>query len=124
MNKKQIEILFDIYEKIESDKQKVNEALDILNPENENSFYYWFDLFNNFLEIIKIEDEVLHSWLEFFCDEVGLWKNKLSGNKYINWKIELWKPWDYYILINDKKFILKNKEDCINFLIENNYITK
>lgn len=122
MNKKQIEILFDMYEKIKSDSEDLEKALNLFDSSNHNFFDYWINIFNNFMEIIKIENPILYDKLEYLIYETNLWKNKLSGNKYINWKIELWKPWDYYILINDKKFILKNKEDCINFLIENNYI--
>ena len=69
MNKEQIEILFNIYEKLESDNEIVKKSLDILNPDNYNSFWYWFEIFDSFLEIIKIEDEILHEWLGYFFYE-------------------------------------------------------
>lgn len=110
MRKKQIEMLFSIYEKIESDNEIIEKTLEILNPGNYNFSWYWVKLFNNFLEIIKIEDEILYDHLEYLIFETWLWKNKLTWNK------------DYSVKVDQKTFILRNKEDCINFLLENGYI--
>lgn len=110
MRKKQIEMLFSIYEKIESDNEIIEKTLEILNPGNYNFSWYWFSLLNNFLEIIKIEDEILYDHLEYLIFETWLWKNKLTWNK------------DYSVKVDQKTFILRNKEDCINFLLENGYI--
>lgn len=122
MKVKQIEILFNIYEEINKDKEIMEKAMDLLNPDNYNYFNYGNNILDKFLNIIKIEDERLANMLDHLIYEVNLWKNKLSWNTF-NWKeiIKL-KPHDYSIIVNWKEYILSNKEDCINFLVSEKYI--